>query len=115
MIDFNPIEMAWVGTSSFDWKKREFASIVDSVKSTIEVIESNEVPGSLNPTWPLIPSPNNWISIPPAAAMAASYLAASSFEVIAPLGTWVFSLLMLMWSNKFFVHKVTVWFFMSWF
>ena len=58
-----PIETAFVGTSSALSKNRLFALIVDSVKSTTEVVPSNEAPGSLKPICPFCPIPKIWISI----------------------------------------------------
>ena len=58
-----PIVIAWVGTSSIELKKRLLSCLVPSAKVTTNVSCSNDVPGSLEPMWPLVPIPSNCKSI----------------------------------------------------
>ncbi|UZQ30120.1 MAG: hypothetical protein OHM56_00770 [Spiroplasma phoeniceum] len=46
-------------TSPSEAKKRALASIVEGTKSTTPVKELKYAGGSLKPTWPLVPRPNN--------------------------------------------------------
>ena len=52
-----PMEIAFFGTLSFDSKNLEFASMVDSAKSTIDVCMFRVSAGSLKAIWPFGPTP----------------------------------------------------------
>ncbi|AXF96760.1 hypothetical protein SDAV_001811 [Spiroplasma phoeniceum P40] len=68
-----PIDTACWGKSPGEVKKRALASIVEGTKSTTPVKELKSAGGSLKPTCPLAPRPNNCKSIPPAFAIKLSY------------------------------------------
>ena len=106
MIFLIPNEYAWRGTSASEAKKRLFASIVLSVRSTQCVSFLNTVPGSLNPMCPFLPIPRSCRSIPPCLRIFALYSAQDFSESVAsPSGTKVRFLSILTWSNKYVFMK----------
>lgn len=70
-----PIVIAFLGTSSMDLKKREFAWIVSGFKLIILVCELFKLPGSLKAICPSFPTPKIRKSKPPAALIWLSYFA----------------------------------------
>ena len=60
-----PMVIALLGTLSIPLKSKEASTLVMWSKVMIRVPELMWEPGSLKPTWPVRPIPNNWKSSPP--------------------------------------------------
>ena len=96
-----PIEMAYFGTSSFDSKNLEFASMVASANFTIDVLLFKNSPGSLKARWPFGPRPRTCKSLVPKSSNNLLYSSAYFSSFVSAFGRWVFSFLIFTWLNKF--------------